>query len=195
MGKRKSFGNIDAYIKGKGNVWAAGAWANNNFDSTLSWDDVAWVRKLWPGKLVIKGVLDAEDAKRAADLGADAIVVSNHGGRQLDGAPATIAALPRIADAAGDRIEILFDGGVRSGQDVLKALALGARGCLIGRAYLYGLAAMGEAGVTKALDLIANELRVSMSLTGVRDVGQVSRDILFDYYDDRRNSSGFSPSP
>ena len=188
MGKRKSFGNIDAYIKGKGNVWAAGAWANNNFDSTLSWDDVAWVRKLWPGKLVLKGVLDAEDAKRAADLGADAIVVSNHGGRQLDGAPATIAALPRIADAAGDRIEILFDGGVRSGQDVLKALALGACGCLIGRAYLYGLAAMGEAGVTKALDLISNELRVSMSLTGVRDVGKVSRDILFDHYDDLRRN-------
>ena len=156
--------------------------------STLSWDDVAWVRKLWPGKLVLKGVLDAEDAKRAADLGADAIVVSNHGGRQLDGAPATIAALPRIADAAGDRIEILFDGGVRSGQDVLKALALGARGCLIGRAYLYGLAAMGEAGVTKALDLISNELRVSMSLTGVRDVGNVSRDILFDHYDDLRRN-------
>lgn len=180
MGRRKSFGNIDAYIKGKGSVWAAGAWANNNFDSTLSWDDVAWVRKLWPGKLVLKGVLDAEDAKKAADLGADAIVVSNHGGRQLDGAPATIAVLPRIVDALQDRIEVLFDGGVRSGQDVLKALALGARGCLIGRAYLYGLAAMGEAGVTKAVNLIAEELRVSMSLTGVRDVSQVSRDILFD---------------
>src|SRR5690348_15711287 len=187
MGKRKSFGNIDAYIKNKGGVWAAGAWANDNFDASLSWNDVSWVRKLWPGKLGIKGVLDAEDAKKAADLGADAIVVSNHGGRQLDGAPSTIAALPRIADAVSDRIEVLFDGGVRSGQDVLKALALGARGCLIGRAYLYGLAAMGEPGVTKALDLIANELRVSMSLTGVRDVSQVSRDILFDYYDDRRN--------
>ena len=180
MGRRKSFGNIDAYIKGKGNVWAAGAWANNNFDSTLSWDDVAWVRKLWPGKLVLKGVLDAEDAKKAADLGADAIVVSNHGGRQLDGAPSTIAMLPRIVDAIQDRLGVLFDGGVRSGQDVLKALALGARGCLIGRAYLYGLAAMGEAGVTKAVNLIAEELRVSMSLTGVRDVSQVSRDILFD---------------
>ena len=185
-GKRKTFGNIDAYIKGKGNVWAAGAWANDNFDSSLSWDDVAWVRKLWPGKLVLKGILDPDDAKKAADLGADAIVVSNHGGRQLDGAPSTIAALPRIADAAGDRIEVLFDGGVRSGQDVLKALALGARGCLIGRAYLYGLAAMGETGVTKALKLIEDELRVSLSLTGVKDVGNVSRDILFDKVGDPR---------
>ncbi len=188
MGKRKSFGNIDAYLKDKGGVWAAGRWANDNFDASLSWADVDWVRKLWPGKLVLKGVLDAEDARRAADLGADAIVVSNHGGRQLDGAPATIDALPRIVDAAGDRIEVLFDGGVRSGQDVLKALALGARGCLIGRAYLYGLAAMGEAGVTKALALIADELRISMSLTGVRDVAEASRDILFDSYDDLRRN-------
>ncbi len=189
MGRRKSFGNIDAYLKNKGGVWAAGAWANDNFDATLSWKDVAWARKLWPGKLVIKGVLDAEDAKQAADLGADAIVVSNHGGRQLDGAPSTIAALPRVAEAVGDRIEVLFDGGVRSGQDVLKALALGARGCLIGRAYLYGLAAMGEAGVAKALSLIADELRISMSLTGVREIAEVSRDILFDNVDDRRRNT------
>ena len=187
MGKRKSFGNIDEYVKKKGGLWAAGRWADDNFDASLSWDDVSWVRKLWPGKLVVKGVLDVEDAKRAADLGADAIVVSNHGGRQLDGAPSTIAVLPRIADAVGDRIEVMFDGGIRSGQDVLKALALGARGCLIGRAYLYGLAAMGEAGVTKALSLIGNELRVSMSLTGVRDVAGINRDILFDTIDDRRN--------
>lgn len=192
MGKRKSFGNIDAYLKSKGGVWGAGRWANDNFDASLSWADIDWVRKLWPGKLVLKGVLDAEDARRAADLGADAIVVSNHGGRQLDGAPATIAALPRIVDAAGDRIEVLFDGGVRSGQDVLKALALGARGCLIGRAYLYGLAAMGEAGVAKALGLIADELRISMSLTGVRGVAEASRDILFDIYDDpRRNNPNY----
>ena len=187
MGKRKSFGNIDAYLNNKGGLWAAGRWGNDNFDASLSWDDVSWVRKLWPGKLVLKGVLDVEDAKRAADMGADAIVVSNHGGRQLDGAPSTIAALPRIADAAGHRIEVLFDGGIRSGQDVLKALALGARGCLIGRAYLYGLAAMGETGVAKAISLIGEELRVSMSLTGVRDVADVSRDILFDSVGDRRN--------
>ena len=188
MGRRKSFGNIDEYLKNKSGVWAAGAWANDNFDASLSWNDVAWARKLWPGKLVIKGVLDPEDAKKAADLGADAIVVSNHGGRQLDGAPSTIAALPKIVDAAGDRIEILFDGGVRSGQDVLKALAVGARGCLIGRAYLYGLAAMGEAGVSKALSLIADELRISMSLTGVREIADISRDILFDEVGDRRRN-------
>jgi len=180
MGRRKSFGNIDAYLKNKRGVWAAGAWANENFDASLSWKDVGWVRKLWPGKLVLKGVLDVEDAKRAADLGADAIVVSNHGGRQLDGAPSTIAALPRIADSVGERIEVLFDGGVRSGQDVLKALALGARGCLIGRAFLYGLAAMGEEGVARALSIIAEELRVSMALTGVRNITEVSRDILFE---------------
>jgi len=185
LGKRKGFGNIEEFIKKKGGIWGAGRWANDNFDSTLSWKDIAWVRKLWPGKLVLKGILDAEDARLAADIGADAIVVSNHGGRQLDGAPSTITVLPQIAAAVGDRIEVLFDGGVRSGQDVLKALALGARGCLIGRAYLYGLAAMGEAGVVKALSLIAEELKVSMSLTGVRDVGDVTADILYDRPADR----------
>lgn len=179
MGKRKTFGNLEAYLK-QSSALASGQWANDNYDQTLSWDDVAWMRKVWPGKLVLKGILDAEDAKKAASLGVDATVVSNHGGRQLDGAPSTIAALPRIADAAGDRIEILFDGGVRSGQDVLKALAHGARGCLIGRAYLYGLAALGGDGVCKALSMIEQELKVSMSLTGVRDVKDVSRDILFD---------------
>lgn len=188
MGKRKSFGNIDVYLKNKGGIWAAGRWGNDNFDRSLSWDDVTWIRKLWPGKLVIKGILDPDDAKRAADMGADGIVVSNHGGRQLDGTPGTITALPRIADAVRDRLEVLFDGGIRSGQDVLKALALGAHGCLIGRAYLYGLAAMGEAGVAKALSLIAEELRVSMSLTGVRDVADANRDILFDSYDDPRRN-------
>jgi L-lactate dehydrogenase (cytochrome) len=179
-GKRRTFGNIDAYIKGKGKVSASGSWINDNIDASLSWNDIAWLRKLWPGKLVLKGVLDVDDARKAADLGVDAIVVSNHGGRQLDGAPATITVLPRIAEAAGDRIEILFDGGVRSGQDVLKALALGAHGCLIGRAYLYGLAAMGEAGVSKALSLIEDELRTTMAFTGVDDAGRVSRNVLFD---------------
>ena len=159
MSKRKSFGNIDAYLKKKGGIWAAGRWGNDNFDASLSWNDIAWIRKLWPGKLVVKGVLDPEDARKAADPGADAIVVSNHGGRQLDGAPATVTALPAIAEAVGERIEVLFDGGIRSGQDVLKALALGAHGCMIGRAYLYGLAAMGEAGVAKAISLIAEELK------------------------------------
>ena len=189
-GKRKTFGNIATFLhqKAQTGALAAGRWAQENYDPTLSWNDIAWMRKVWPGKLVLKGVLDAADAQKAADHGVDAIVVSNHGGRQLDGAPATIAALPRIADAVGDRLEILFDGGVRSGQDVLKALALGARGCLIGRAQLYGLAAMGGAGVTKALSLIENELRLSMALTGVRDVAEVSRDILFDDYSDPRRN-------
>jgi L-lactate dehydrogenase (cytochrome) len=186
MGKRKTFGNIDPYIKGKGKISKSGAWINDNIDASLSWDDIAWMRKIWPGKLVLKGILDADDAKKAADLGVDAIVVSNHGGRQLDGAPSTVAALPRIADAAGDRIEILFDSGIRSGQDVLKALALGAHGCLIGRAYLYGLAAMGEAGVTKALSLIEQELRASMAFTGVKTTADISRDILFDKVGDPR---------
>ena len=147
-----------------------------------------WIRKLWPGKLVLKGILDPEDAKRAAAMGVDGIVVSNHGGRQLDGTPGTATVLPRIADAVRDRLEVLFDGGVRSGQDVLKALALGAHGCLIGRAYLYGLAAMGEAGVAKAISLIAEELKVGMSLTGVRDVADIGRNILYDNYDDPRRN-------
>ena len=191
MGRRKTFGNIQAYLKQqsgdktRGDVLAAGAWANENFDGSLSWKDIEWARKLWPGKLVIKGILDPADARQAAELGADAIVVSNHGGRQLDGAPSTVEVLPKIANAVGDRIEVLFDGGIRSGQDVLKALALGARGCMIGRAYLYGLGAMGEAGVRKALSLIASELKVSMSLTGVRNIGEITPDILYDRPPDR----------
>ena len=188
MGRRKSFGNVDHSLKNKGGIWAAGRWGGDNFDRSLSWDDVNWIRKLWPGKLVLKGILDPEDAKRAAAMGVDGIVVSNHGGRQLDGTPGTATVLPRIADAVRDRLEVLFDGGVRSGQDVLKALALGAHGCLIGRAYLYGLAAMGEAGVAKAISLIAEELKVGMSLTGVRDVADIGRDILYDNYDDPRRN-------
>ncbi|MCF8477943.1 MAG: alpha-hydroxy-acid oxidizing protein [Pseudolabrys sp.] len=186
MGKRKTFGNIDPYIKGKGKISKSGAWINDNIDASLSWDDIAWMRKIWPGKLVLKGILDADDARKAADLGVDAIVVSNHGGRQLDGVPATITVLPRIADAVRDRLEILFDGGIRSGQDVLKALALGAHGCLIGRAYLYGLSAMGQEGVTKAIALIADELRASMAFTGVKSIGEINRDILFDKVGDPR---------
>ncbi|MFA6265484.1 MAG: alpha-hydroxy acid oxidase [Pseudolabrys sp.] len=188
MGKRKSFGNVDHYLRNKGNIWAAGRWGGDNFDTSLSWKDIAWIRKRWPGKLVIKGILDAEDAKRAADEGAEAIVVSNHGGRQLDGTPGTITVLPHVAEAVGDRLEVFLDGGIRGGQDVLKALALGAKGCMIGRAYLYGLAAMGEAGVAKALSLIREELRVSMSLTGVKNIGEISRDILYDSYGDSRRN-------
>jgi L-lactate dehydrogenase (cytochrome) len=179
MGKRKSFGNVEAYLKKTPGLLGAGAWANNHFDQSLNWRDIDWIRGLWPGKLVLKGINDVDDAKTAASAGVDGIVVSNHGGRQLDGAPATATTLPQIARAVGDRLEVLFDGGIRSGQDVLKALALGARGCLIGRAYLYGLAAMGEKGVATALDVIRKELDASMILTGVEDIRKVDERILY----------------
>ena len=177
-GKRKTFGNVEAYLKGKADIYRAGGWANQNFDRTLSWRDIDWIRKLWPGKLVLKGILDVEDARTAAAAGVDGIVVSNHGGRQLDGARSTITSLPDIANAVGDRVEVLFDGGIRSGQDALKALARGAHGCMVGRAYLYGLAAMGEAGVKRALDVLRAELEVSMALTGMRDVTSISSNVI-----------------
>lgn len=179
MGKRRTFGNIEAYLKRTQSILGTANWSTEHFDQTLNWRDIEWIRKLWPGKLVLKGILDVEDARMAAAAGVDGIVVSNHGGRQLDGAPATIAVLPAIADAVGDRLEVIFDGGIRSGQDVMKALALGARGCLIGRAHLYGLAAMGEAGVRKAIDIIRKEMEITMILTGVRDLGKVGRDVLY----------------
>jgi L-lactate dehydrogenase (cytochrome) len=179
MGKRKSFGNVEAYLKKTPGLLGAGAWANNHFDQSLNWRDIDWIRGLWPGKLVLKGINDVDDAKTAASAGVDGIVVSNHGGRQLDGAPATATTLPEIARAVGDRLEVLFDGGIRSGHDVLKALALGARGCLIGRAYLYGLAAMGQKGVATALDVIRKELDASMILTGVEDIRKVDERILY----------------
>ena len=141
-------------------------WIAGQFDPTLSWKDVEWVKKLWGGKLILKGILDVEDAKIAATTGADAIVVSNHGGRQLDGTVSSIRALPEIVQAVGDRIEVLYDGGIRSGQDVLRALALGARGTMIGKAFAWGLGAMGEAGVTKTLEILHKELDVSMALSG-----------------------------
>ena len=178
LGRRKTFGNVEHYLKGRVGIEQAGAWSNQNFDRSLNWRDVEWVRALWPGKLVLKGVLDVEDARTAAAAGVDGLVVSNHGGRQLDGARSSIAALPAIADAVGDRLEVLFDGGIRSGQDVLKALGRGARGCLIGRAHLYGLAAGGEAGVRRALDIIRAELEVAMTLTGTRDVRAVTGEVI-----------------
>ena len=177
-GKRKTFGNVEAYLKGRAGMYRAGSWANQNFDRTLSWRDIDWIRRLWPGKLVLKGILDVEDARQAAAAGVDGIVVSNHGGRQLDGARSSIRSLPEIASAVGDRIEVLFDGGIRSGQDALKALARGARGCMVGRAYLYGLAAMGEAGVRRSLDLLRAELEVSMALCGIRDVQAISSQVI-----------------
>lgn len=170
--KRKSFGNLQGYIPDS-SVTVLAQWIASQLDASLSWKDVAWIRSLWPGKLILKGVLDAEDAKIAAACGADAIIVSNHGGRQLDGARSSISVLPEVVEAAEGKIEVLFDGGIRSGQDILKAKALGAHGCLIGRAFLYALAAGGEAGVTRALEIIRKELDISMALTGTRDIGDV----------------------
>ncbi|MCF4165403.1 alpha-hydroxy-acid oxidizing protein [Zavarzinia compransoris] len=178
FGKRRSFGNLDGHVKGADDLSTLAEWTASQFDPSLSWKDVEWVRKLWPGKLIMKGLLDADDARMAASVGADAVVVSNHGGRQLDSAISSIKALPRVVEAIGDKTEVWFDGGIRSGQDVLKALALGARGCLIGKAFLYGLGAMGEAGVTRTLEIIRKELDVSMALTGTRRVAEVGEHIL-----------------
>ena len=182
MGKRKSFGNLDSYLGSRPgyapSVLKTGSWATSNSDQSLNWRDLDWIRELWKGKLVLKGILDVEDAKRAAEEGVDGIVVSNHGGRQLDGASGSISVLPYIAEAVGDRLEVLFDSGVRSGHDVFKALANGARGCLIGRAYLYGLAAMGEAGVAAALEVIRESFDNAMILTGTTAVNQITRDKL-----------------
>jgi L-lactate dehydrogenase (cytochrome) len=177
-GERKTFGNLAGHAGGMENVNSLAQWITGQFDPALSWKDVAWIRSLWPGKLIIKGVLDVEDAKLAAKTGASALVVSNHGGRQLDGAPSSISALPKIADAVGGEIEIMFDGGIRSGQDVLRALALGARSCMIGRAYLYGLGAAGGPGVSRAIEVIRNELDVTMALCGVNNVSEIDRRVI-----------------
>ena len=177
-GKRKSFGNLEGRIPDANSLTTLSQWIAGQFDPTLSWKDVEWVKKLWGGKLVLKGVLDAEDAKIAAQSGADALVVSNHGGRQLDGTLSSIRALPEVVDAVAEGIEVWFDGGIRGGQDVLKALALGARATLIGRAFAYGLGAMGEAGVTRALEIIQRELDVTMALCGLREVRDANRSIL-----------------
>ena len=177
-GKRKTFGNLAGYTPGGANVASLASWISSQFDPALSWKDIEWVRSLWPGKLIIKGVLDVEDARIAAKTGADAIVVSNHGGRQLDGAPSSISALPAVAGAVGAETEIMFDGGIRSGQDVMRALALGARSCLIGRSYIFGLGAGGQAGVTRAIEIIRNELDVTMALCGINRVRDIDRQML-----------------
>jgi L-lactate dehydrogenase (cytochrome) len=179
-GKRRSFGNLEGRIPEAGSLTTLSQWIAGQFDPTLSWSDVEWVKSRWGGPLVLKGILDVEDAKIAAQSGADAIVVSNHGGRQLDGAVSSIRALPEIAEAVGDRMEVWFDGGIRSGQSLLKALALGAKAALVGRAFVYGLGAMGEAGVLRALEIIHNELDVTMALCGIRDVRDASPAILRD---------------
>ena len=177
-GKSWTFGNLAGHVKGMEDVKSLAEWTKHQFDETLKWSDVEWIRSIWPGKLIIKGILDVEDAGLAAKTGAAAIVVSNHGGRQLDGAPSSISMLPDIVDAVGSEIEILFDGGIRSGQDVMRALALGARGCLVGRAYIYGLGAGGQAGVARAIEIIRKELNVTMALTGVNSIQQIDRRVL-----------------
>lgn len=176
--KRRTFGNIVGHAKGVGDLSSLSSWTAEQFDPTLSWNDIEWIKNRWGGKLILKGILDAEDARHAVESGADALIVSNHGGRQLDGAPSSISALPSIAQAVGKDIEVLMDGGVRSGQDVLKAIALGANGVFIGRAFLYSLGAFGEAGVTRCLELIANELDITMAFCGRTNINQVDRSIL-----------------
>jgi L-lactate dehydrogenase (cytochrome) len=176
----RSFGNLEGRISGADSLLTLAQWIAQQFDPTLSWRDLDWIRELWPGKLIIKGILDPDDAAIAAKAGIDAIVVSNHGGRQLDGAPASIHALPRVVDAVAGRSEVLFDGGILSGQSLLKALALGARAGLIGKAFLYGLGARGEAGVSQVIEIIRKELSVSMALTGQTDVQRLTREILLD---------------
>lgn len=176
--KRRGFGNIVGHAKNVGDLASLSSWTNEQFDPRLSWDDVAWIKQQWGGKLILKGILDPEDARMAVDSGADAIIVSNHGGRQLDGARSSISALPGIVAAVGDRIEVHMDGGVRSGQDVLKAVALGATGTYVGRPFLYGLGAGGKEGVTRVLEILHKELDITMALCGRRDIRAIDGDIL-----------------
>jgi L-lactate dehydrogenase (cytochrome) len=178
FGKRRSFGNLEGRIGGASGIRTLSEWTATQFDPSANWRDVEWVRSRWPGKLILKGVLDAEDARLAVAAGADSIVVSNHGGRQLDGAPSSISVLQEISEAVGGRCEVMFDGGIRSGQDVAKALALGARGALIGKSFLFSLAAAGEAGVRRALEIMRNELRVTLALTGTTRIAETGPHIL-----------------
>jgi L-lactate dehydrogenase (cytochrome) len=175
---RRNFGNIVGHASDVSDMSSLSSWTSQQFDLALSWKDVEWIKRCWGGKLIIKGIMDAEDARLAVASGADAIIVSNHGGRQLDGALSSIAALPSIVEAVGDQIEVHMDGGIRSGQDVIKALALGAKGTYIGRSFLYGLGAMGEEGVTKCLKIIENELDLTMAFCGLTDVKKVDKQIL-----------------
>jgi L-lactate dehydrogenase (cytochrome) len=176
--KRRFFGNIVGHAKGVTDPSSLSSWTAEAFDPSLDWNRIAQFKEWWGGKVILKGILDVEDAKKAVEVGADAIVVSNHGGRQLDGAISSIRALEPIVQAVGDRVEVHFDGGIRSGQDVLKAMALGAKGTYIGRAFVYGLGAMGQAGVTKALEVIHKELDLTMAFCGHRDILNVDRDVL-----------------
>ncbi|TSA15093.1 MAG: alpha-hydroxy-acid oxidizing protein [Comamonadaceae bacterium] len=176
--KRRVFGNIVGHVTGVEDMGSLSQWTASQFDPTLNWNDVEWIKKRWGGKLILKGIQDVEDARLAVNSGADALIVSNHGGRQLDGAESSIRALPAIVDAVGKEIEVHMDGGIRSGQDVLKARALGAQGTYIGRAYIYGLGAMGEAGVTKSLEIIRKELDTTMALCGRTDIDAIDKSIL-----------------
>ncbi|MBS3649742.1 alpha-hydroxy-acid oxidizing protein [Pseudaminobacter sp. 19-2017] len=177
--KRRTFGNIVGHAKGVEDLSSLTSWTNEQFDPTLSWKDVEWIKERWGGKLILKGILDPEDARLAAETGADAIIVSNHGGRQLDGAPSSISVLPKIVDAVGDRIEIHIDSGIRSGQDVLRALCLGAKGTYIGRPFLYGLGAMGKKGVKLTLDIIRKELDITLALCGKRLISEAGPELLY----------------
>ncbi len=176
--QRRGFGNIVGHVKGVENMGSLSEWTAQQFDPALNWGDVEWIKKRWGGKIILKGIQDPEDARLAVNSGADALIVSNHGGRQLDGAQSSIGALPAIVDAVGSQIEVHMDGGIRSGQDVLKARALGAKGTYIGRSFLYGLGAMGEAGVTKALEIIHKELDLTMAFCGRTDINTVNKGIL-----------------
>lgn len=176
---RRHFGNIVGHVDGLTDMGSLMSWTAQQFDPKLNWDDVAWIKERWGGKLILKGVMDPADANLAASSGADAIVVSNHGGRQLDGAPATIDALPSIVDAVGQDIEIWLDGGIRSGQDVFKAIAMGAKGTMVGRPYIYGLGAMGQSGVATAISIISKELDLTMALCGLRDIKDVTNSVIW----------------
>ena len=177
-GKRRTFGNIAGHVKNADDLNRLAEWTASQFDTSLSWKDLDWIRSIWPGKLILKGILDVEDAEEACKVGAQAIVVSNHGGRQLDGAQSSIEVLPEIVDTVGSKLEVMFDGGIRSGQDVMRALALGAKSCMIGRAYAYGLGAGGQAGVAKAIDLIAKELTTTMGLCGVNTIAEIDDHVI-----------------
>ncbi len=178
--RRRSFGNVVGHVRGVDDMASLGAWTAEQFDPTLNWNDIDWIRERWGGKLILKGILEPEDAREAVRVGADALIVSNHGGRQLDGAPSSIAALPAIVDAVGDQLEVHVDGGIRSGQDVMRALCLGAGGTYIGRAFIYGLGALGEAGVSRALEIIRHELDMTMGLCGASRVADLGRHNLLE---------------
>ena len=178
--KRRSFGNLVGHVDVAKDAGSLGEWTANQFDPALNWEDVKWIRKLWKGKLIIKGIMEVSDARLAVKHGADGIVVSNHGGRQLDGAPSSISALPKIVDAIGDKTEILFDGGVRTGQDLMRGLAMGAKGTMIGRAFVYGLGANGQQGVSTAIECIRKELDMTMALCGVNKISEIDSRVLAD---------------